>query len=724
MKTKEKLLIVLAILGTVAGGQSAHAKTITVNSNADSGPGSLRAALTTAAPGDTININAKLTILLTSGELVVSKNLTIRGPGANGPTINGNGTSRVFHILPGTTVTIDGVTITNGRASLDVGAFTASAGGGIYSDHARLTVSNCTVSGNTARFGAGIFSSAKDGGSASLTVNNSTISNNAAHSTRGFDGADGGGIFSGGGFFNTGPSGIATLTLTNTAVTGNSAEQAGGGVFNDGFAGSATLTITNSTLSGNSAADNFNDDALGGAIFNNGDSGIATLTIKGSTLSDNSANNLGGAVFNDGDGSSSVTPGTANMTVNNCTFSNNSAVIGGGGGIYSFCGFGNTDVTLTNTDLTANVSGFSGGICFQNFLGDGTARLTMTSCVVRNNSASFEGGGIEIQDAMAIITNTTVSGNLAVLSGGGISIDDGLPSAFLSQVTFANCTISNNSTEDAGGGIFNKGTELDLIRCTIGGNSAQFGGGIFSEPGGGVDNINRNVTLENSTVSSNSAVPQNNGGAGGGIFNGAAGPSNATIELINSTVSGNSAVEGGGIYNEADGSSEDSPGIGIVTVKNSTLSGNSATFGGGIFTVLPTGRFGIAPVDLANSIINAGSSGENIVAMEDGTITSSGYNLSSDAAGGDATIGPGGLLNGPGDIRNTDPLLGPLKNNGGPTMTHALLSHSPAIDAGDPNFNPYLFNPPLLYDQRGPGFPRIVNARLDIGAFESKFRHP
>ncbi len=64
-------------------------------------------------------------------------------------------------------------------------------------------------------------------------------------------------------------------------------------------------------------------------------------------------------------------------------------------------------------------------------------------------------------------------------------------------------------------------------------------------------------------------------------------------------------------------------------------------------------------------------------------------------------------------------MLGPLKDNGGPTMTQALLKNSPAINAGDPNFNPYLFNPPLLYDQRGPGFPRIVEGRLDIGAYEA-----
>jgi hypothetical protein len=51
-----------------------------------------------------------------------------------------------------------------------------------------------------------------------------------------------------------------------------------------------------------------------------------------------------------------------------------------------------------------------------------------------------------------------------------------------------------------------------------------------------------------------------------------------------------------------------------------------------------------------------------------------------------------------------------------------LRKNSPAIDAGDPNFNPYSFNPPLLYDQRGSGFPRVVNGRLDIGAFESAVR--
>jgi VCBS repeat-containing protein len=104
-----------------------------------------------------------------------------------------------------------------------------------------------------------------------------------------------------------------------------------------------------------------------------------------------------------------------------------------------------------------------------------------------------------------------------------------------------------------------------------------------------------------------------------------------------------------------------------------------------------------------------------------GTFTSLGYNLSSDAAGGDATTGPGGFLNNTGDIRNTDPMLGPLQDNGGPTFTHALICGSPAIDNGK-NFAG------TSTDQRGDGFartfndPDVANASggdgTDIGAFE------
>ena len=98
--------------------------------------------------------------------------------------------------------------------------------------------------------------------------------------------------------------------------------------------------------------------------------------------------------------------------------------------------------------------------------------------------------------------------------------------------------------------------------------------------------------------------------------------------------------------------------------------------------------------------------GENIFNNGD-TVTSAGYNVSNDDGGG--------YLNGLGDQINTDPLLGPLQNNGGPTLIYALLPGSPAIDAGDPSFTP-----PPYYDQRGPDFWRLRNGRIDIGSFEAQ----
>jgi len=174
------------------------------------------------------------------------------------------------------------------------------------------------------------------------------------------------------------------------------------------------------------------------------------------------------------------------------------------------------------------------------------------------------------------------------------------------------------------------------------------------------------------------------------------------------TISGNSvagfygASGGGGIHNVGRFS-----GSATLTVTNSTLSGNSADHGGGIYNDAHIGEG--AMLEIGNTILKTGSSGANIYNPE-GTVTSLGYNLSNDNGGG--------FLTATGDQINTDPLLGPLQDNGGSTFTHALLTGSPAIDAGDPNFNPNSFNPPMVYDQRGTGFNRVVNGRIDIGAFE------
>ena len=292
---------------------------------------------------------------------------------------------------------------------------------------------------------------------------------------------------------------------------------------------------------------------------------------------------------------------------------------------------------------------------------DGAGAATIAGLTITNGNANH-GGGISNVSSMLTVSNCTISGNSApdVFGvGGGISNDVALSNATLEIL---NCTISGNSAGDNGGGIYNYGgsmnATLKVLNSTLSGNSAHF--------------------------------------YGGGIFNISAYGGSAPADVLNCTLSGNSAGRfGGGIYNNAavDGSSP-------LEVLHSTFSDNSA-FGG------PSG--GIANVSgtlqLGSTILNASS-----ISNSSGTITSLGYNLSSDNGGG--------FLAATGDQINAIPMLGPLQDNGGPTFTHALLTGSPAIDAGDPNFDPNAFNPPMLYDQRGAGYNRIAHGRIDIGAFE------
>src|SRR5262249_48615792 len=175
-------------------------------------------------------------------------------------------------------------------------------------------------------------------------------------------------------------------------------------------------------------------------------------------------------------------------------------------------------------------------------------------------------------------------------------------------------------------------------------------------------------------------------------------PNPVTLSISNSTLSGNFAEFAGGAIVSFAGSQPAS-----VSLSNSTLAANTCPLhGGGISNA----RTGSAPavVEIGNTILKRGTAGENID-NSNGTVTSHGYNISDDNGGG--------VLTGPGDQINSDPLLGPLQDNGGPTATHELLPGSQAIDAGDPNFTP-----PPFFDQRGTGFDRVMNGRIDKGSFE------
>src|SRR6266446_4207654 len=180
----------------------AHASIIPVTNTNDSGSGSLRQALAIANDGDTIDATGiSGAISLISGELLVNKSVMINGAGADVLAVDGNAAGRVFFITLGETVTISGFTIRNGHAG--------NAGGGIDNeDGSTVTITNCTLSGNIAGLGSGIYNS---GGT--TTITNSTVSGNTASS--------------GGGIFN-----IGMLAITNSTLSNNSASL-GGGVFNN-----------------------------------------------------------------------------------------------------------------------------------------------------------------------------------------------------------------------------------------------------------------------------------------------------------------------------------------------------------------------------------------------------------------------------------------------------------------------------------------------------------
>ncbi len=304
---------------------------IVTNTN-NSGPGSLRQALADANDGDTVTFAVTGTISLTSGELLLNKSMTISGPGAASLAVDGNQSSRIFHVGSGKTVSISGLTFSNGSVVYDNGGgmlndhsvLTMDScvvqssfgdhnnGGGIYNDgsgsSATLTILNSTVSGNYAYFaGGGIYNDAHNGGSATVSLMNSTLSSNyAAHTDLPFGGGDGGGIYNSGGTltitnsvvisnhagvpdpFPVGSGGgiasYGTLTITNSTISGNQSYVAGGGIAGGG-------TITNSTVSGNFASGQHDGQPWG---HGGGISGI--VTFINSTLSGNYANLSGGGI--------------------------------------------------------------------------------------------------------------------------------------------------------------------------------------------------------------------------------------------------------------------------------------------------------------------------------------------------------------------------------------------------------------------------------------------
>jgi hypothetical protein len=311
-------------------------------------------------------------------------------------------------------------------------------------------------------------------------------------------------------------------------------------------------------------------------------------------------------------------------------------------------------------------------------IGSDHASLSVSNCVVTANTGY---GSDSVGIAINNILGPTVPGEREYLRDAREGFCGDHPAGSVT-LTVANCIISDNS----GPGVYNFSANVTITNSTISGNCVDNGGGggIYTDG----SKLPGNLTVINSTISGNFASD-----IGSGIFSGS-----SFLTIINSTISGNSTGDpdygyGGGVAARG------------VTISNSTVSGNSAASGGGIYNEV--GYYG-GTIEISNTILNAGALGENIV-NNGGTVISHGYNISSDDGGG--------YLTGPGDQINTDPLLSPLRNHGGPTLTHLPLRGSPAIDAGDPEFTP-----PPDHDQRGSCFYRVFGGRIDVGSVETQLR--
>ena len=759
MSYGNRLLLTICSSALCIAALSVHATTIIVTNTNDSGPGSLRGAIAAASDGDTIQFDPALkgqTITLTSGELFINNNLTITGPGPSQLTVKrstagGTPAFRIFHILQHT-VTIEGLSITNGLA-LALGGNSPDAGGGIFCDDEEsnnerlaVTVSNCVISGNTAGgptgFGGGggiSFGAINGFAPSTLMVNNCTISSNSCK------GYNGGGIY----IDVRDTTGMSSVTIANCTISGNSADRLGGGIHNAGDIVAAVLTISNSTLSGNTAT------FFGGGIYNDGDfGGRAALRINNSTLSGNSANS-GGAIYNTG----SHFGGTATLDIGNTIL--NSGPRGGtlfnDGGTVTSHGY-----NLSSDDAGGNLNGPGDQINTDPLLGplQDNGGPTFTHALLPGSPAIDTGdpnftpppffdqrgagfdrvvngridkGSFEVQPHGPVVTNTNDSGPGSLRDALAIANDgDTITFAVTGAIglTSGELVINKNITISGPG--------ANLLAVSRAGNAAPFrifhvmlghtviierlairNGSVLNTFGGGILNFESTLTVNSCVLAGNSALGQQ--GSGGGIFsNGGGAGGNASLTITNSTFSGNAATTGGAVENNG------SSGMASLTISNSTLSGNAASFvGGGVNDNTANGTatititnstfsentsanislFKEGMLDIGNTILKAAPSGVNLEIAKLATVTSQGYNLSDDDAGG--------FLTGPGDQINTAPLLGPLQDNGGPTFTHALLPSSPAIDAGDPNFTP-----PPFFDQRGPGFNRVVNGRIDKGSFE------
>lgn len=304
----------------------------------------------------------------------------------------------------------------------------------------------------------------------------------------------------------------------------------------------------------------------------------------------------------------------------------------------------------------------NGNSLYQPFFVPGGSTVSITGLTIENGLAQF-GGGIGNEGDLTV-TDCVLANNNAEFSGGAIDNFDG-------SVIVSQSRLSGNTTDENGVGAGVANTEngtISIVESTLTGNTAGFGGAL--------DNLGT-ITIVRSTLSSNNATEY-----GGAIENA------GTLTIRNSTISGNVAgVGGGGIDNFE----------GATSIEFSTLAENSAGSSGG-------GIENTASVTFKNSLVVKSVAGGNCVHDAGGTFTALGVNFATDASCPGFTQTTSGGIN-----------LGPLADNGGTTLTHALLAGSAATNAAlDCTLSDG--TTPVTQDQRGQARPQ--GSECDSGSFE------
>lgn len=446
----------------------------------------------------------------------------------------------------------------------------------------------------------------------------------------------------------------ASVSISGLGLTGGNAAF-GGGLW---IAEGASATVSGLDIFSNRAARGGGGVAVAG-----------TLVMSDSVVRDNTA--AGGVEVFGGGGIFLSASGA--LELDDVALLDN-ATDGRGGGLYVGASAG--PAVLRRLSVQGNSAATGGGIY-------AAASLAIDDSVIAENvadgGAELVGGGLHALGGV-VLTAVTVAGNEASGGGaGGVLSEAGSVSLTGGRVD-GNRLVSGSATEAAGGIM---GDVVSLAGVTVTDNgvdaadvSGSSGAGIFARGG---------VAIVDSTISNNlSAGPSAR--INGAIFVAGTEPS----LLSNSTVSGNRSGAGGGIMLAAPGAT--------LTVVNSTITGNhgdGATYAG----IRANGA-----VTLANTIVF--SNDVDCVSGPNGSFVSGGHNIDGD---GSCNLTAGS------DLPREDPRLGPLADNGGPTQTHALLSGSPAVDAGDNDLCPEA-------DQRGIARPDDGNldgvAVCDIGAVE------